>query len=324
MFYVAITRARKFVAITYSKEGNEGKEQLPAQFLSEISDEYKKFEEIKLNKKSLNIFGESITHKNHEIKNKKYLQELFLEQGMAVTALNNYLKCPWEYFFINLIRLPRAQTKHQIYGTAIHETLRTFFDKYKESENMNLKDLLSLFEFNLRKSVLSNDDLKDSLIKGKEALKAYFEAYNGKWNSNLITEYSIRGVHFNVGSFDLILKGQLDKIEFINEREVNVVDYKTGKKKSTNKENYNRQLVFYKLLLDLDEKKKYIMKSGELDYIESQKKEKFEIADSDLEELKKLIIEKANEIYSLAFWDKHCDDKDCEYCELSKSLVGEE
>jgi CRISPR/Cas system-associated exonuclease Cas4 (RecB family) len=66
------------------------------------------------------------------------------------------------------------------------------------------------------------------------------------------------------------------------------------------------------------------MKSGELDFIETQKKEVIDVADNDIEELKKLISEKANEIYSLAFWDKNCDDKECEFCKLSTSLVGKE
>lgn len=324
LFYVAITRARKLVIITYAKKGTDDREQLPTQFISEISDKFKTIESIQnhQNDKTYN-FGESIAHKYHEINNKKYLQELFLEQGLSVTSLNNYLKCPWEYFFVNLVRLPKAQTKHQMYGTAMHETLRTFFDKYKNEEDLDKKQLLDLFEFNLARTLLSPNDLKDSLIKGKDALQGYFEAYKGKWNRVLLTEYSIRGVHLNVGSFDLILKGQLDKVEFINEKEVNVVDFKTGKRKSANKENYQRQLVFYKLLLGLDNKKKFIMKSGELDFIESQKKDRFEIEEKEVEVLKKLITEKANEIYSLAFWDKNCEDKDCEYCQLSKSLVGE-
>ena len=147
-----------------------------------------------------------------------------MEQGLAVTALNNYLKCPWEYFFVNLIRLPRAQTKHQMYGTAIHETLKTFFDKYREDEDMSKDELLELFEFNLNKTILSPSDLKDSLKKGRESLSKYYDTYKNTWNRSLLTEYSVKGVHLDVGDFELLLKGQLDKIEFIDERSVNVVD----------------------------------------------------------------------------------------------------
>lgn len=325
LFYVALTRARKEVTITFAKEGIDGREQLPAQFISEISDEYKKVEEIPADINSKNLFKESIAFEKTEIINKEYLQQLFLDQGLSVTALNNYLKCPWEYFFVNLIRLPKAQSKHQMYGTAVHETLKTFFDKYKEEQDMSKKDLLDLFSFNLHKTLLSTLDLKESEKKGKKALEGYFEAYKGTWNRHLLTEYSVRGVHLKMVGFDLLLKGNLDKVEFINEHDVHVVDYKTGKRKSDSKDNYKRQLIFYKLLLQLDDKKKYHMKSGELDFIEPDdkgkyRKDNFEITDNEVEELIQLIKEKAKEIFHLEFWNKKCDQKECEYCELGKVL----
>lgn len=325
LFYVALTRARKQVSITYAKEGNEGKELLPTQFISEIADEFKIIEVSKESAQPQDFFSIPIINENHEVTNKEYLQKIFLEQGLSVTALNNYLKCPWEYFFINLIRLPSTQTKHQMYGTSVHQTLKTFFDKYREDQDMNLEDFLAVFEFNLNKTLLSEADLKDSLNKGKKALKGYFEAYNGSWSRSLRNEYSIRGVHLNVGEFELLLKGDLDKIEFLNDTDVNVVDYKTGKKKTQNKENYERQLAFYKILLSLDDKKKYVMKSGELDFVEPNdtgkyKKERFDITDEQVENLTVLIKEKAVEIYNLEFWQKTCDDKSCEYCKLGKTF----
>lgn len=318
LFYVALTRARKQVTITYPKTNLEGKELLPAQFITEIDEGYKTSETFLMVPETHLKFADTKNQEHKEIKNKSYLQEIFLEQGLSVTALNNYMKCPWDYFFVNLIRIPRNQSKHQIYGTAIHETLRTFFDKYREEEDMSLDDLLALFNFNLNKSLLSPADFKDTLKKGRDTLTQYFKEYNGKWNRNLITEYSIRGVHLNLEEFDLLLKGNLDKVEFINENEVNVVDYKTGKKNYDNKENYKRQIVFYKLLNELDIKSKFKIKTGELDYIEQCKKEKFEITDEEIEDLKKLIKEKALEIYNLEFWDKSCGDKECEYCKLGK------
>jgi len=330
LFYVALTRARKEVTITYPRENDEGRELLPAQFIDEIAPEHKAIESVDLKVDTQSKFVETIVHKNQEISDKAYLQNLFLEQGLAVTALNNYLKCPWEYFFVNLIRLPKAQSKHQMYGTAMHETLKTFFDKYREDQDMSKEELLKLFEFNLNKTILSPGDLSDSLKKGKEALKGYFEAYKGSWNRSLLNEYSVRGVHLKVVkediSFDLLLKGNLDKVEFIDDQNVNVVDYKTGKRKSESKENYYRQLTFYKLILELDDKKKYRMVSGELDFIEpgdngKYKKDKFEVSDEDVTKLKELITEKASEIYSLDFWSKDCGEKECEYCELGKVLV---
>ncbi len=322
LFYVALTRARKEVAITYAKEGNEGREQLPAQFIGEIDE----------NMRTLATHDEKISIKDHfsgkdheKIDNKEYLQNLFLEQGLSVTALNNYLKCPWEYFFINLIRVPKAQSKHQMYGTAIHNTLKTFFDKYRVEEDMSKADLLKLFEFNLNKLPLMPSDYEDTLEKGRASLSTYLDNYKGTWPRNLLTEYSVKGVHLESDIGTIVLKGNLDKIEFIDDRNVHVIDYKTGKPKSKVDENYHRQLVFYRLLLDLDDKKKYVMKSGELDFIEpddkgNNKKIRYEIEDTEVEELIEVIKKTSEEIFRLEFWNKECEEKDCEYCELGRLM----
>jgi len=116
---------------------------------------------------------------------------------------------------------------------------------------------------------------------------------------------------------------------------VNVVDYKTGKPKSrgviegTTKSSdgdIKRQLAFYHLLLDLyKEGEKFIMVSGDIDFVEPDekgryKKERFEITSEDVEELKQLILKVSQEILDLSFWDKFCDDPKCEFCELRKMM----
>ncbi len=323
LFYVALTRARKEVTITYPDEGNEGRELLPTQFIGEIDEKLKSFtshtERVSVETKF------SRPKKLAPVNNREYLQKLFLEQGLAVTGLNNYLICPWRYFFVNLIRIPQAQTKHQMYGTAVHYTLKTFFDKYRVEEDMSRGDFLSLFESNLHKMPFSPRDLEATLEKGRESLGGYYDSYRGTWPRRLLTEYSIKGVHLETPVGTVLLKGNIDKIEMISDKEVNVVDYKTGKPKSKVDENYQRQLVFYKLLLDLDEKKKFVMKSGELDFVEPDSKGKFkkfsyEIKEEQVQGLIELIKKTSKEIYNLEFWHTTCEEKECEYCTLGKLM----
>lgn len=345
LFYVAITRARKEVSLTYSRLSEEGKALLPSQFLGEIDPafvsikETKAFEDKYGDTRAEDFTASKIISK--DIKDKEYLRKLFFEQGLSVTALNNYLTCPWRYFFSNLVRLPQALSKHQMYGTAVHNTLKHFFDKYRDEQDLDKKELLDLFEKYLAKQPIGENDYRETLIKGQASLGGYYDAYNGTWNRSVINEFNIVGVYAEIeepvnGEDKILLKGTLDKIEIQNDGSVIVVDYKTKKPMSRNQiegktksgdGNYKRQLVFYKILLDKYDNLpaqaggKYQMKVGELDFIEPDdkdryKKENFEITEEDEKEVLALISRTAYEIATLGFWNKKCDDKDCEYCAL--------
>jgi hypothetical protein len=182
---------------------------------------------------------------------------------------------------------------------------------------------------------MGENDFKETLIKGRESLGGYYDTYNNTWNRSVINEFNIVGVYAEIqapvsGEDKILLKGTLDKIEIQNDGSVIVVDYKTKKPMSRNQiegktksgdGNYKRQLVFYKILLDKYEKGKYQMKTGELDFIEPDdkdryKKENFEITEEDEKEVLGLISKTAFEIATFEFWNKKCDDKDCEYCAL--------
>jgi hypothetical protein len=62
-----------------------------------------------------------------ELEDKEFLNGLFRAQGISVTALNNYLECPWAYFYRNLVRIPEAPNKHLSFGNAVHAALKKLF-----------------------------------------------------------------------------------------------------------------------------------------------------------------------------------------------------
>ena len=338
LFYVALTRARQEAIITRSLVGATGKEELPSQFLAEIDlpnlepVDVSKFNNLspEIYAEPKNFHGSGIT----DVKDKAYLQELFLTQGLSVTALNNYLRCPWQYFFVNLIRIPKSEEKPQLYGTAVHETLKDFFDAYHEEADMPKKKILEIFEARLARKPLRSEDFAELLEKGRKALSGYYDFYKNRWPRAIMNEFKIGGVFLEIKhdgkKIDLLIKGNLDKIELLSDSQVNVVDYKTGKPRTRNEilgktkssdGDYSRQIVFYRLLLDNFALSKYRMVSGETDFIEPDdrgkyRREKFEVSDREIEELKKTIAQTASEILSLSFFGTTCDDKNCEYCKL--------
>ncbi|HBV00856.1 MAG TPA: hypothetical protein DEF00_00480 [Candidatus Taylorbacteria bacterium] len=327
LFYVALTRARKDVTVSYHLRGDDGRERLPSRFLEEISEKHQ-------TKKTISpkpLHRRVVVSPPKLFADKKYLQTLFVERGLSVTHLNNFLKCPWRYFFMDLIRLPKSKTPALLYGSAIHGALKVYFDAYRREEDLSIKKTLEFFKGTLRRTHLSEREFQTHLKEGERELKGYLSHFN--FSRTIWNEYKIAGIPLKISaSREISLNGKLDKVELLPDGSVNVVDYKTGKPKSRNEidgktkgsdSNYKRQLVFYRLLIEGIGK--WRMKTGTIDFIKPDqrghyRREVFEITDVEVADLKTLIIDVSKQILSLSFWDKTCAEPDCEWCRLKKLL----
>lgn len=340
LFYVALTRAKQTVTITYARQNMHKREQLPSLFIGEIREDLCEMMPTETYEQELNTHKEIMFTPRAvtpvDIRDKEYIKELFMRNGLSATALNNYLTCPWRYFYSNLLRIPGAPEKHQMFGTAVHNALQDFFNALKE-RGADKQFLVDKFEYHLGKQALAGRDFEDAKKKGITALEGWYDTYHESWRGNVLTEYAVSDVMMTP---EIRLTGKIDKMEFIDSgKKVNVVDYKTGKPKSRNqiegkiKEaegeeegelqneggGIKRQLVFYKILLD--RQGKYEMISADVDFIEPMpsgkyKKEMFEVIPEEITALEHEIVRVGTEIIEGAFWEKRCDDTKCKYCEL--------
>jgi DNA helicase II / ATP-dependent DNA helicase PcrA len=332
LFYVALTRAKNEVHLSYARSNREGKQKIKSQFVEEI------LPHLSLGETKVPV-GEhplTIAPRPHgpEIRDQQYLRKLFLEQGLNVTAINNFLDCPWRYFFENLIRLPRSPQKHQMYGIAVHAALREEIEQIKKGEKADKKRLLESYERNLFRQPLAIDDFEETCKKGLKSLAGYYDKYHMEWNESMIPELSIAGVTLKLHEeTEILLRGQIDRLDEADGGVI-VVDYKTGSAKSrgeiigdtqSSEGNIKRQLDFYKLLLDLHDGGRYRMTQGRVDFIEpsqsgNYKSEYFEVTEDDTKNITALVLEKAEEIYTFKFWSNFCDDPKCKYCQLRKGM----
>lgn len=324
LFYVGMTRAKKSVVLTYSKSGIDGKDQLPSQFLQEIEEEFLQEIDTAEFEKTFDhaVLLDSPEKTNINPKDKKYLQDLFSEKGLSVTGLENFLECPWKYFFRNLVALPDVKNKHLIFGTAVHFALDEFI-KSRHTKKIGLSFLLDKFHEVLEKEGMSENDMNEISEKGKRALNLFYDNVMLLWPKNIQSELSVRGVRF---ADNVILNGRIDMIELLSsENFVRVHDFKTGKIKSRSYPNYFRQLTFYKILLDKYKEGLFKMKEGVVDFVEPDEKgrfksEVFTISDKDVKEVEELIKTVADQIINLKFWDQRCREQTCEYCKLREMV----
>ncbi|MEX0930352.1 MAG: ATP-dependent DNA helicase [Candidatus Paceibacterota bacterium] len=337
LFYVALTRAKAHARITYARENTDGRELLPSQFIDEIDPSLitimdptpfeQAFEEHRAE-----LFEKAPVLSGRVLKDREFVTELFQRQGVSATSLNNYLACPWRYFYRSLLRLPEPEEPHLMFGQAVHAALDHLFTKLRRGGSLGKAAFVDYFEKRLRTHPLLPRDLERYVKKGRDALGGWHDIYSKGWSTETETEFTIRGIELVDG---VTLTGKLDKLEFQSDSEVVVVDYKTGRPKTRNQilgktktsdASIFRQLVFYKLLLERYKDGVYTMHAAEVDFVEPDpksgkyRKERFEVGDEEVDELVATIKRVASEITTVSFWEKRCGEEGCEYCELRDML----
>ena len=358
LFYVSLTRAKEEVFITYSNLDENGREVLPSPFISDIRGNCRENVDVsnfekKISEKPQVLFAERQPTGAKEV-DQEFILELWQSHPLSVTALNNYLECSWKYFYVNLLRVPSVPERYQLYGTAMHGAVDDLY-KAKKDREVDEKFLLNSYKRRLGNLGLNEKEEKEYWRKGEKALSGWFKWARPDLASPAISEFSttVALPSKNHQKSRVLLSGKLDKIEFLSGNKVSVTDFKTGRQKSRNEiegllslkamarqaklkgsGNIKRQLVFYKLLLDLHnsafaenktKEKKWEMEKGIIEFLEPDargkyKKEEFDIGDGEVAELKKTIEKVAGEITSLSFWNKTCGDKNCEYCGYRKLI----
>ncbi|MDE3236852.1 MAG: ATP-dependent helicase [Bacteroidota bacterium] len=339
LFYVALTRAEKHLHISYSRFKQDGKEQEPSMFIAEIQDQQglqtiKKFLDaaVMADFQLLDLTGNQAPE--IEKIEEDFISRLLDKFVMNVTALNNYLKCPLEFYFKNLIRIPSPKNEATEFGSAVHYALQRLFEQLKNNNDQfgALTTFIIDFEWYMHRhrESFTQEQFNRRMEYGHEVLTNYYNKYIDHWNKIVAVERNIR----NVVVKGVPLKGKLDKLEF-NGKEVNVVDYKTGdvdkakakllppNEKEPNGGDYWRQAVFYKILVDNYEQKDWQVVSTEFDFVEPDKKKEYQkrkviITPEDITTVTQQISTVWEKIQQRDFYTG-CGKEDCHWCNFVKT-----
>ncbi|MES1214403.1 MAG: ATP-dependent DNA helicase [Bacteroidota bacterium] len=340
LFYVAITRAEQHLSVSYSKFKNDGKELEPSMFIAEILDQHQlPVEKVIIDTEVLSAFVvlhfEKTEAPEIEKIEEEFISRLLDKFVMNVTALNNYLKCPLEFYFKNLVRIPSPKNEATEFGSSVHYALEKLFFKMQEGKKDQFpskQEFIADFEWYMHRhrESFTKEQFDRRMEYGQEVLGNYYDKYIHSFNKIVAIERNIR----NVVVKEVPLKGKLDKLEF-DGKSVNVVDYKTGdpdkavpklkgpSEKDPNGGDYWRQAVFYKILVDHYDAKDWKVVSSEFDFIEPDKKknyrkEKLVITPADITTVTQQITETWKKIQARDFYTG-CGKEDCHWCNFVKT-----
>ena len=340
LFYVVLTRAARHLTISFCTFKEDGKELEPSMFIAEIKGELN-IEKVYLPESTVAQFQVlQFSEVAPEIAKMEtdFVSRLLEKFVMNVTALNNYLKCPLEFYFANLVKIPRPKNENTEFGSAVHFALEQLFRKMTESSpdhhqrKFPTKEaFIESFEWymNRHRESFTLEQFNRRMEYGHDVLSNYYDEYINKWNKVVAIERNIRNIVVN----GVPLKGKLDKLEF-DGKKVNVVDYKTGdpdkarqklqppNEKQPNGGDYWRQAVFYKMLVDHAERG-WEAVSTEFDFAEPDKKKKYHkeklvISPQDITTVSQQIKTVWDKIQEHDFYTG-CGKADCHWCNFVKT-----
>ena len=337
LFYVALTRAELQLQISFSRFKNDGKPLEPTMFLAEILEQHSLgIQPISLAQESLSEFAlldfEAELAPEIDKMEADFVSRMLEKFVMNVTALNNYLKCPLQFYYQNLVRVPSGKSEATEFGSAVHYALEKLFSKMQEQEKFpDLKVFIDDFEWYMHRhrENFTKEEFNRRMEQGQMVLTDYYQQYIHSWNKVVAVERTIR----NVVVEGVPLKGKLDKLEFDGSN-VNVVDYKTGDHEKARKKlmppddkepnggDYWRQAVFYKILVDHYDQKNWKVVSTEFDFIEPDKKKQFKkekivISPADMTTVTQQIKTVWKKIQDRELYTG-CGKPDCHWCNFVK------
>jgi len=343
LFFVAVTRAEKYLFISYPNMTNEGKPMEPSQFVEEFRSTLQieaspvlLTEEEKIHFSSLR-FGIIKKPVLAQFEN-DFITRQLEKFVMNVTALNNYLDCPLKFYYNTLIRVPSAKSEAAEFGSAVHAALSDFLNEMMDNKTYPDKSFLIqhfIFHLRNRREVFSSESLQRFLEHGQTILDKYFEHY---YNPAPIGDFIASELSLSKVVVDNIpLKGFTDKVQFWH-NDIVITDFKTGSLSKSLKRgdfdlpgsarhpdggNYWRQAVFYKILIDNLPNKKWKVLHTQFDYVEPNNKNQFDlyrvnITDEHIETVKQQIVKTWHKIQNREFYTG-CGKPECVWCNFVKT-----
>jgi len=163
--------------------------------------------------------------------------------GLSLSAsdLSLYLTCPLKYKFARVFGIPQEPTINQRFGILIHNVLERF---HKEpSEEDGLERLMSLFETGWRRTGFgSSDDELQYRARAREALRLYWEREQASDGEPVWLE---KKFDFKIGEHHV--RGRVDRVDRLPTGDYELIDYKTGERKSEAELESDLQLALYRL-----------------------------------------------------------------------------
>ncbi|MBP7804732.1 MAG: ATP-dependent helicase [Candidatus Pacebacteria bacterium] len=342
--YVAITRAKKYCTLSFSRHTYTGGDMVEARILADLPEkliERKALSETEaelLKDPKLVVGRVPQKGKTTFAELSEVVKEEYSKTNVSVTLLNNFFECPWKWYFRNLLQLPELKTESLLLGSLVHTGIE-YFLKNRDTESTAGLEVVLQKRLD-KESITSEAFIKRVMREAKKILADFHENYLPNIGDDAQSE---RPVAYRDPKFPhLSFYGMIDMTERSDDRMVSVTDFKTGSGKAKSAvekldeegrlSGYKRQLAMYSFLIENAEKGTEVI-SSKLLFVEEKVGSKdsvymTKITGEDIDLLKTDIADYDALLQNGEWVNRPCYAKsygkntECEHCAKAKMLYG--
>ncbi|MBP9718703.1 ATP-dependent helicase [Candidatus Gracilibacteria bacterium] len=240
LFYVACTRARASLLLTYSDKYESTRNYKVSPFATEM------------------LTTSHATYHHHLASGPEGIQGRLFEEvedsktphvqlsTLSYSQISTYETCPLKYQFRYLFRLPEAPSASLSFGISVHNALKDIFTEIKKNPSYLEIDLSPLIEELVEKNWIASGYASRMIqLEQKQTAKAAVVNYYNKMRDQLTIPHEIE-VPFRFTLSGIKISGRIDRVDKLADGTYEIIDYKTGSPENY-RVNSDMQLSLYAL-----------------------------------------------------------------------------
>jgi DNA helicase-2/ATP-dependent DNA helicase PcrA len=161
---------------------------------------------------------------------------------LSASAVDSYRKCPQLFLFSRLWSLKEGPAATLSFGAVMHTTVRRFIEQFRKGVKLPFEEVARVFETEWT-SAGYEDEYQESEYKkdGIEQLRVFHAEFLANPPEVLEQEKSFELPLEN----NVIINGRIDQINSLGKKDVEIIDYKTGKSRKEADARRDLQLSIY-------------------------------------------------------------------------------
>jgi DNA helicase-2/ATP-dependent DNA helicase PcrA len=230
--YVAMTRAKVFCTISFSRHNYTGAEQQLASIIADLPESIFVRESIADSEQTILNADERLYVTADALPIDYDMTELvaveYEKHKISVTMLNNFFECPWKWYFRNLLQLPEPINDSLQIGDIVHKNIDAVLKGTVAVDDGSL--LKNIEAIAMTKARYNEVDAKRFSTQAFKIVTNWIALYAKDISQPFSTEKAVPFIDPNFPALSMF--GKIDLVEEIITDEVRVTDWKTGSTKT--------------------------------------------------------------------------------------------